>query len=536
MHTLKTTAETRPRAVLALLLVVLTVLAGLLAGASPARADVPNPPASEPFNAPLCEGETAYDPTDGDALNGIEDLTRVWGQRLTDYNAGQVVVLYGAYGDNEGVPACALRYVDGIGPVSEWMYCTDVHSRTCTRVNADGEITYGGVVVPGLEHLDQNVRLTTEQERIIAYILRHDMPVTMFGGLASNANHDSREARQYLVWCVSDPEWENEEGFCEANMDTAEQQRILALTAAESELTFGLRAEDVDLEVGETARVDVTTNVYGQPIALTIDGGSAIVCEGDASLSGGVLTVEGADAATSTTVTLCITGDEAGTVAVSGAATPASREQISWAQSPGADGVVCQVFATFETTRAATVRGAASIQFREAAVAVGGFSVAKVVEGTASNVVPDDTVFTVEYIVGDGVAQELSVAADGTPVAVGDLTEGDVVTLTEVDLPTIAGVTWGAPVFEVDGAVADTITIGADQTVAVVLTNTADTTPVTPSEPGQPEGPGAPVQSGDKPGGGLAITGGTATWGAVALGALLLIVGAGAFGLRRRTM
>jgi hypothetical protein len=533
MHTLKTTAETRPRAVLALLLVLLTVIAGVLVGAAPARADVPNPPASEPFTAPLCEGETFFDPTAGDETNGIDDLTRVWGQRLTDYNAGQVVVLYGQFGDNAGAPACALRYVDGVGPVSEWMYCTDVRSHTCTLVNVDGEITYDGVVVPGLEHLDQNVRLTVEQERIIAYILRHDMPVTLFGDVASNATDESRGARQRLVWCVSDPDWENEEGFCEANMNATEQQRILALTAAESELAFDLRADDADLEVGETARVDVTTNVYGQPITLAVDGGSATVCEGDASLSGGILTVVGADAATSTTVTLCITSAEAGTVTVSGSATPASREQISWVQSPGADGVVCQVFATFETTRAATVRASAAVQFRAVPAAVGGFSVAKVVEGTASAAVPDGTVFTVHYTVGDGTTQELSVAADGTPVTVGGLTEGDVVTLSEVDLPTIAGVTWGAPVFEVDGSAADTVTIGADQTIAVVLTNTANTTPVTP---GEPEEPGTPVQPVDKPGEGLAITGGTVTWGAVALGALLLIVGAGAFGLRRRTI
>jgi hypothetical protein len=521
------------RALVALILVLLTVIGGVLVGVSSARADVPDPSASEPFNAPLCEGTTIYDPTQGDEEAGIPDMTLVWGQRLIDYNNGQVVILHGASGRNNGTPACTVRYVDGVGPVSEWAYCTDHDSYPCTITNADGELTAGA----GLQHLDSNGRLSLEQERLIAYIVRHDMPVVgPSGNVASNADPFTRTSRQALVWCVSDPEEVFLEGFCEANMNTAEQQRLLALVPAETELSFDLRAEDVDLEVGDTARVDVTTNVYGQPIALAIDGGLATVCEGDASLSGGVLTVHGLDAAISTTITLCITTDEAGTVTVSGSATSASREQISWVQSPGSEGMICQVFATFETTRAATITGSAAVQFRAVPAAVGGFSVAKVVEGTASNVVPDDTVFTVEYIVGDGVAQELSVAADGTPVSVGGLTEGDVVTLTEVDLPTIAGVTWGAPVFEVDGAVADTITIGADQTVAVVLTNTADTTPVTPSEPGQPEGPGTPVQSGDKPGGGLAITGGTATWGAVALGALLLIVGAGAFGLRRRTM
>lgn len=121
MHTLKSTAETRSRAVLTLMLVVLSILAGVLVGASPARADVPSPPASEPFTAPLCEGETTYDPMAGDEFQGIDDLTRVWGQRLSDYNAGQVVVLYGKYGDTGGTPACGVRYVDGIGPVSEWM-------------------------------------------------------------------------------------------------------------------------------------------------------------------------------------------------------------------------------------------------------------------------------------------------------------------------------------------------------------------------------------------------------------------------------
>ncbi|GAA3228201.1 DUF5979 domain-containing protein [Oerskovia jenensis] len=109
-------------------------------------------------------------------------------------------------------------------------------------------------------------------------------------------------------------------------------------------------------------------------------------------------------------------------------------------------------------------------------LAVGTFSVAKVVTGEAAGLVPAGTSFTVEYSYEqDGQAQTGTLAGltDGTSVPFpGDLVEGTVVTLGEVNLPDLDGVVWGTPVFS-----PDVVTIGADETVEVTLTNTASTAP-----------------------------------------------------------
>ncbi|WP_119697942.1 choice-of-anchor A family protein [Microbacterium halotolerans] len=101
--------------------------------------------------------------------------------------------------------------------------------------------------------------------------------------------------------------------------------------------------------------------------------------------------------------------------------------------------------------------------------AVGGFDVVKVVTGDASALVPADTEFTVEYRYDD-VVGELTVRADGEP-AVGpeDIPEGTLVTVGEVDLPTIDGVEWGEPVID-----AETSTIEGDQIIRITVTNTAE--------------------------------------------------------------
>ncbi|MDF2847313.1 MAG: choice-of-anchor family protein, partial [Oerskovia sp.] len=109
-------------------------------------------------------------------------------------------------------------------------------------------------------------------------------------------------------------------------------------------------------------------------------------------------------------------------------------------------------------------------------LAVGTFSVTKVVTGEAADLVPDGTEFTVQYSYeqdGQALSGSFPVLADGTPVTFpGHLVEGTVVTLGEVNLPDIDGLVWGTPVFS-----PDVVTIGADQTVEVTLTNTADAEP-----------------------------------------------------------
>ncbi|NDO88709.1 DUF5979 domain-containing protein [Cellulosimicrobium composti] len=102
----------------------------------------------------------------------------------------------------------------------------------------------------------------------------------------------------------------------------------------------------------------------------------------------------------------------------------------------------------------------------------GGFSVAKSVEGEASGLVPDDAQFTVEYsyeLDGTTVTGSLTVLADGTPVdGPQNLPVGTVVTFTEVDLPTLPGVIWGAPQIS-----PESVTVADDVNAEVVVTNTA---------------------------------------------------------------
>jgi len=112
----------------------------------------------------------------------------------------------------------------------------------------------------------------------------------------------------------------------------------------------------------------------------------------------------------------------------------------------------------------------------EAVQQVGGFSLAKAVVGEASGLVPGDTEFTVEYsyeLDGTPVTGTTTVLADGTPVdGPQNLPVGTVVTFTEVSLPTIGSVVWGAPVFS-----PETVTVEDGQNVEVTLTNTATDAP-----------------------------------------------------------
>ncbi|MFE4466958.1 DUF5979 domain-containing protein [Oerskovia sp. NPDC056781] len=149
------------------------------------------------------------------------------------------------------------------------------------------------------------------------------------------------------------------------------------------------------------------------------------------------------------------------------------------------------------------------------ATQVGGFTIAKEVTGANASKVPADTQFTVAIsgtVNGEHTEGTLTVRADGTVVeGPANLPAGTVVDLAEVDLPKVAGVRWGEPVFTVDGEKVTSVTIGAGQTVAVTLTNTANTAD-----------------------GGLAATG--ARVAGIAAVALLLVGGGGALlvGARRR--
>jgi choice-of-anchor A domain-containing protein len=106
----------------------------------------------------------------------------------------------------------------------------------------------------------------------------------------------------------------------------------------------------------------------------------------------------------------------------------------------------------------------------------GGFSIAKAVEGSLAGSVPPGTEFDVEWSatlpVGftyDGpLTGTLTVLADGTVVdGPQDLPVGTVVTFTEINLPEVDGVVWGAPTFS-----PETVTVGDEENTLVTLTNT----------------------------------------------------------------
>lgn len=112
----------------------------------------------------------------------------------------------------------------------------------------------------------------------------------------------------------------------------------------------------------------------------------------------------------------------------------------------------------------------------EATAQVGGFSVVKTVEGGVAGTVPPGTEFRVEWTatVPEGFAYDgdvtgtVTLLADGTAVdGPQDLPVGTVVTFTEVDLPDVDGVVWGAPTFS-----PASVTVGADESTLVTLTNT----------------------------------------------------------------
>ncbi len=353
-----------------------------------ASADVPSPAATA-FDAPLCPGMTDDDPRS--ATGAVPDLTRVFGQRLTDYNAGEVVVLYDAFGDNslDGYPAlCGTRYVEGTGPVSEWMFCTDIFSHVCSGTDAAGNLLdIDGNVIPGLGPVAGNPRLslTPDKEKLIAWLIRngHSYDGTGYyrwGGVTTavqDGTTNQRIALQTLIWCISDPAdpaspqpAEQERALtCAASMSLGEQARLLAQIPDTPVISIDLHGVGGTYDLGETAEFELTTNLYLQPIGLGVTGvaGTLSVLSGPAVYDAVTdsLTVTGSDPATSTTVRLGFTTTTAGTVAVTATGTSASRTHLAWNQSPGValDGKPCQVFATFDTTAEIAVSDSASADF-----------------------------------------------------------------------------------------------------------------------------------------------------------------------------
>lgn len=246
--------------------ILLSILAsGLLAfatlsvSASPAAsAEDPSYPVGVP--APLCEGETAFEPTENDGF-AVTDLTQIFGARTGAFSDGHIVPLYDAYGgsiliDSDGEvtgdaaypPLCGTRYVPELEmAASEWMFCTDRDSQSCGDTDAGGNLVdKEGQIIERMTGLTGNARLSEDQERIISYLVQHGHTYEGIGDQAwegvAEARSDmgtyERVALQTLVWCVSDPA-DSDTAFaktCEANMDEAEQARILSLAPAKQVL------------------------------------------------------------------------------------------------------------------------------------------------------------------------------------------------------------------------------------------------------------------------------------------------------------
>jgi hypothetical protein len=378
-------SKRRPRRMLALLAAAALAGGGVVASvAVNAQAAVQTLPVAAAFNAPECAGTTDLDPTA--AGSPVSDLSKVFGQRLADYNNGQVVVLYDAFGanDNDGYPAlCGTRYVAGTGAVSEWMFCTDIHSHVCSGTDAEGNLVdVDGTVIPGLDPKTGNPKLTTDQEKLIAYLIQNGHSYQGSGYYdfgAANAVKDQtskqRASLQVLVWCISDPVASgtsvqselDRQATCEDNMDAAEQARLLSLIPDVPTVALSFADSGTTLEVGDTASFELTTNLYNQPITLATTGvaGNLAVVSGPATITGTTLTVAGANPAVSTTIKLGFTATTSGQVNVAASAMPASISHIGWNQSPGVatDAKPCQVFATFNEVNQLVVSANADATF-----------------------------------------------------------------------------------------------------------------------------------------------------------------------------
>lgn len=342
---------------------------GASVATSAASADVPDVPIGLAFNAPECSGAVAADPTH--ALGPVSDLTLVFGQRLADYNAGKIVVLYDAFGENDddGYPAlCGVRYVAGVGPVSQWMFCTDIFSHICSGTDSEGQLLdIDGKPIGGLAALDGNSKLSADQNKLIAYLILNGHAYDGSGyyswdGVgdgAADATVDERLALQTLIWCISDPadpaspkpSEVQRAATCQASMNPDEQARLLTLIPDAPSVQLAFTGSTATLRTGDTARFTLTTNLHDQPITLAESGltGDLTVVAGDATLAGNLLTVVGDDPEQTSTVTLGFTASTAGTEELTVSAQPASVTELDWNQSPGvaADTKKCQVFANF---------------------------------------------------------------------------------------------------------------------------------------------------------------------------------------------
>ena len=351
--------------------------------ATAAQADTPLAPVAAPFDAPPCENTIGNPSSDADG-GPVSNLLSVFGQRLTDYNAGKPVILYNNIGRSgwtaggsqySSNPLCATRYVaEAGGPVSSWIYCTYDRASTCGWTNLNGELERNGSVLPGLEHTDPDLRLTADQQKLQSYIIQNDLAVIAgpdgSGGtlgadtVANNSTSQSRALRQNLVHCIDNPERDSAIVFCENNMSASIQSRILQVIGADRATMLAALAVAPRVDPGAEGRVVLTTTLAGIPLQVASSGGSLTLCDGPATLSGSTLRLN-ADAALPAELTFCVTRPDSGTFSVEVTATPPVLENIGFMQSARYVGdTLCQIFSTVADEQQQVLTARATLDFR----------------------------------------------------------------------------------------------------------------------------------------------------------------------------
>ena len=326
------------RALLLLLASLLAVLLLATTGAPAARA--------APITAPAC--------IDDGGLVVPEASRQLDDAKQAQLRAGKAVPLYDNSGFNgSSVPFCTTRLVDG-ELRSAWSFCTDRQRAAC----------FGrGQLSPqtGSRRLQAD-ELGREKEQVISYLALHGYVVRdpralgvselAAGTSAGLADRMQRFAIQRLIWCISETAGVRTSGTaaCRGNFDDDDFRTVLSRAPARPILAV-TREGAGDVAPGDVVRFRVTTNLVGQPIALHWNAAARgiAVCEGDAALRDGTLTI--GDGAAPGSIVLCLTADE-GEMELDVQATPPTRERLVWYWN-GDDN--CQVFAHFDAAPEATL-------------------------------------------------------------------------------------------------------------------------------------------------------------------------------------